>query len=104
MRIVERESGEGTYFVPRKSIKIHPQILHVNLSVRRVSNPIHTNQGRRHSLMDKLRNTLDIVDRAQNVGGMGTCHQHSFIRKQFRQIGEKKLGVGRGCRGPPFYG
>ena len=38
----ERRGGRKAYFIPTKTIKIHPQLLDIHLPMRRIRHPIYT--------------------------------------------------------------
>ena len=73
------------HFIPRESVEVNPQSLHINLPMRRQRHPIHT-QLRITYRMHHLCNLLHIVDRPQHVARMCACHQRGLFRQQRFQI------------------
>ena len=66
-------AGCDTNFIPRESIKIHPQSLDINLPMWRQRHPVDT-QLRSRDSMHHIRDLPHIMDRPQHVARMCACH------------------------------
>ena len=92
---------EETCLVPGKGVEIHPEVLHVDLSMRSIGYSIHAEHCSRDG-MDRLSNSFDVVDRSKHVAGMGARHEASAVSEQLFEIFRMQLWVLRVFGEPPF--
>ena len=65
----------GNYFIPRKTIQVYTKLRHINLTMRRVRYSIYAKQRTRNT-MHRLGNSLDIMNRAQDIRSVCTRDQY----------------------------
>ena len=65
-------------FIPAKGIDIHAQRLDIDLPMRCVRHAIDTQQCVGVRSVDGVRDGADVVDRAEDVAGVGAGYENRF--------------------------
>jgi hypothetical protein len=75
----------ATYFVPRETVKVNSQVLHVKLPMRRISYCIYA-QDRIFYLVNLSGYCLDIMNGSQDIGSMGACDKYGLLCQEIRKV------------------
>jgi hypothetical protein len=82
----------ATYFVPRETVKVNTQILHVKLTMRSVSYGIYTQNSILY-LMDLSSYGLDIMNSSQDVRSVSACDKDGLLCQEIFKVRSEELRI-----------